>query len=96
MSFVIGAPVGLVIVFTGKIDDVERQFLRPGAIDAKVIPVGLAVAAVLILFPLGARRKWVSETFSMRPRLPPSKFVLTVTAARVGTARSRSTRMGRC
>ena len=46
-----GALIGLVIVLAGEVDDVERQLFRAGAVDTEVIPVGLAIAAVLVLFP---------------------------------------------
>ena len=41
-------------VVAGKVDHVERQFFRTGILHPEVIPVGLPVAAILIVLPFDA------------------------------------------
>ena len=48
------ALVGTVVVLAAEVYNVKRQFFRAGAVDTEVIPVGLAIAAVLVPFPLRA------------------------------------------
>src|SRR5436853_1620613 len=51
------AAIRLVIVLAGKIDDIENHLLLRRSIHAEVIPVGLPVTTVLVLFPLGSQPK---------------------------------------
>jgi hypothetical protein len=43
-----GARIPLVVVFSSKIDEVERQHMTLGRVDTKIIPISLAVSSVLI------------------------------------------------
>lgn len=45
-----GAAIGFVVVFAGEADEIDGDGLVRGGIDLEVIPVGLAIAIVLIGF----------------------------------------------
>lgn len=42
----------MVVVFSSKIDEVERQRMTLGMVDTKIIPISLAISSVLINLPL--------------------------------------------
>jgi hypothetical protein len=49
------ATIRFVVVLAGEVDDIEKQLSLGRSIDAEVIPIGLAVATVLVLFTLGSQ-----------------------------------------
>lgn len=51
------APIGAIVVFTRQINQVNRQRLTFGAVNAKVVPVCPAIAPVLIAFAFHAATK---------------------------------------
>src|SRR5882757_9567169 len=44
------ATIRLIVVLPWKVDDIQREWLRRGPVHSEVIPVRLAIAAVLVRF----------------------------------------------